>query len=158
MVELARANSWMPVPSTGMTGYWALTMVDSDLGLLAEAWVAEGLDASRRAAIGDAHDRAWDLCQDKPEKAFQLVLEVLRRNHSNEILKVLAAGPLENILAKHGEAMIERVEAEAKSNPLFAKLLGGVWQNDMPEHIWNRVQKVWDRRGWDGIAEDNPSK
>jgi hypothetical protein len=50
--------------------------------------------------------------------------------------------------------MIERVETEARSNPLFAKLLGGVWQNEMPDHIWRRVQAVWDRRGWDGIPED----
>lgn len=133
-------------------------MVDSDLASLAEAWIAEWLDASREATLGDAHDRAWDLCQDKPEKAFQLVLEILRRNYSNRILEVLSAGPLEHILAEHGEAVIELVEAEAKSNSLFATLLGGVWRRGMPEHIWNRVQKVWDRRGWDGITEDQPRK
>jgi hypothetical protein len=128
-------------------------MIDSDLSLLAETWIAEWLlrDA---AQIGDARDRAWDLCQDEPERAFRFILEVLRHNQSDKILGALSAGPLEDILAKHGERMIERVEAEAKSNPLFARLLGGVWQNEMPDNIWQRVQAVWDRRGWDGIAED----
>ena len=131
-------------------------MANSDLALLAETWIAEWLvpDAAKKATIGDAHDRAWDLCQDEPESAFQFVLEVLRRNHSNKILRVLSAGPLEDILVKHGDAIIDRVEAEARSNPMFATLLGGVWRRDMPETIWARVQAVWDRRGWDGIPDN----
>ena len=66
---------------------------------------------------------------------------------------MLSAGPLEDLLAYHGHLIIDRVEAEARRKPLFAKLLGGVWQNIMPDDIWTRVQAVWDRRGWDGIPE-----
>jgi hypothetical protein len=125
-------------------------MVDSDVSALAEAWIAHRL----ADVHGDVFGAVWDLCLDEPEKAFQFVLEVLRRDHSNKIQESLSAGPLEDILAKHGERMIERVEAEARSNPLFAKLLGGVWQNAMSDEVWRRVQAVWDRRGWDGIPED----
>ena len=56
-------------------------------------------------------------------------------------------------MAKNGERFINRVEAEARKNPMFAKLLGGVWKNRMTDDIWLRVQAVWDRRGWDGIPE-----
>jgi hypothetical protein len=58
---------------------------------------------------------------------------------------------LEYLLSKHGGAMIGKVEAEAKSNPLFAKLLGGVWQNSMIDEVWVRVQVVWNRKGWDRV-------
>ena len=127
-------------------------MIDPDLSALADACIALWLsDAPER--VGNASDRAWDLCMEQPERAFQFVLEVLRRDHSNKILQVLSAGPLEDILAKHGEQMIGRVESEARSNPLFAKLLGGVWQNEMSDPVWRRVQAVWDRRGWDGVSE-----
>jgi len=62
----------------------------------------------------------------------------------------LSAGPLEDLLAMHGPAIIDRVEAEAARDPTFAKLLGGVWQNRMTDEVWARVQAARDRRGWDG--------
>lgn len=136
-------------------------MVDSDLIALAKEWIAHWSAVSESkppATSGDAFDRVWDICEDRPDKALPFILEVLRRDQSNKILEVLSAGPLEHILAKHGEQVIGQVEAEARSNPLFATLLGGVWKRGMPDHIWDRVQKVWDRRGWDGIPEEKPSK
>jgi hypothetical protein len=56
-------------------------------------------------------------------------------------------------LAQHGDNFIDRVEAMAQSDPEFAKVLGGVWQNSMSDALWQRIQVVWDRRGWDGIPE-----
>jgi hypothetical protein len=49
--------------------------------------------------------------------------------------------------------MIQYIEQEAKADPSFARLLGGVWQNAMTDDVWNRLQAVWDRRGWDGNPE-----
>jgi len=123
-------------------------MTDSHMAALAAAWIADWV-SSKSPEPGDARDRVWELCQDEPDSALQFVLEVLRRDHSDKILEVLSAGPLEDILAKHGERMIEQVETEARSNPLFARLLGSVWQNEMSDPDWRRVQAVWDRRGWD---------
>nr|WP_156089043.1 hypothetical protein [Paucibacter sp. KBW04] len=48
---------------------------------------------------------------------------------------------------------IERVEQLARQDPVFAWTLGVVWQCQMTDEIWARVQQVWDRRGWDGIPE-----
>ena len=98
----------------------------------------------------DSFMYASDLIHDQPDDAWQFILEVLRRNNSAPILEVLSAGPLEDLLARHGNTVIDRVESEARVNPNFALLLGGVWRNRMSEEIWNRVQAVWDRRGWDG--------
>jgi hypothetical protein len=66
---------------------------------------------------------------------------------------VLAAGPLEDLFGWHGAQFIGRVEQEARNDPSFAQLLGGVWKSTIPENIWLRVQAVWNRRGWDGIPE-----
>jgi len=74
-------------------------------------------------------------------------------DQSIAIQQVLSAGPIENLLSKFGEQYIERVEHKARKDPAFAKVLGGVWQSDMPDEIWTRLQAVWDRRGWDGIPE-----
>ena len=134
-------------------------MTEPDLAALAETWVAHFLAPSEASRASDMiGGQVWQLCANEPERAFLFVLEVLRRDRSKKIFGVLSAGPLEDILANHGETMIERVEAEARSSPLFAKLLGGVWQNEMSDEVWRRVQVVWDRSGWDGIPEDEPSK
>jgi hypothetical protein len=127
-------------------------MNDPDLNALAEKWLAyvRAPESQRANPVQE-----WSLVREKPELAWQLILEILRRDNSSGVLEDLSAGLLEDLLVYHGKAMIDRVEAEARSNPLFAKLLGGVWQNEMPDHIWRRVQAVWDRRGWDGIPEDH---
>lgn len=130
-------------------------MNEAELTDLAESWIAFQ-NAPKNSEEYDnlfwVFDREYDLMNAEPEEIWQLILKVLSLNSSNEIQEVLSAGLLEDLLAKHGSTMIERVEKEAKSNPLFAKLLGGVWQNSMTDEVWERVKAVWNRRGWDGIA------
>ena len=94
---------------------------------------------------------AWFDMQEDVDAVWWFVLAVVAKDQSNRVMEQTAAGPLENLLADHGEKVIDRVEREAKSNPNFARLLGGVWQSDTPPHLWQRVEAVWDRRGWDGI-------
>lgn len=91
------------------------------------------------------------LVNDAPERAWETILDILADPHAEPILGTLAAGPLEDLLTYHGSMFIERVETRAMSDPHFATLLGGVWQCEMTDEIWHRVQAVWDRRGWDGI-------
>ena len=91
-----------------------------------------------------------DLVQDNPEDAWHVILEILNRNGSATITEILSAGPLEDLLATHGDAFIDRVEDEARKNPSFASLLGGVWQNTMSNELYSRVKSVWNRSGWDG--------
>ena len=55
---------------------------------------------------------------------------------------LLAGGPLETLLAWHGQAFIDRVEYEARNNDAFRQLLGGVWRQDMPDDIWDRITQV----------------
>ena len=91
-----------------------------------------------------------DLIWKEPEEAWLVILEILRRDTSTPIMEILSAGPLEDLLVRHGDDFIERVEAEALSNKDFASLLGGVWQNAMSDELYVRVKRVWDRTGWDG--------
>jgi hypothetical protein len=133
-----------------------MPLTDAELINLAEGWIAfwSVPDGSQeREALNWVWDKEYDLMQEEPEQIWRLILEVLRRNSSDNIQEVLSAGPLEDLLAKYGSVVIERVEAEAKSNPKFAQLLGGVWKSSMTDDIWARVQAVWDRRGWDGIPK-----
>ncbi len=93
------------------------------------------------------------MIQDDPDATFQFILDVLKRDSDWPVIGTLAAGPMEDLLSTHGDKVIERVEAQAKVDPIFAKMLGGVWKLRMSDENWSRLQKVWDRRGWDGIPE-----
>jgi hypothetical protein len=130
-------------------------MTHDELASLADAWISyrHALDGS-----GDREKYSWatdlyELEYHEPETLWLLILEIHRRDKSVAVQQVLSAGPIENLLALHGENFIERVEAEAQKDPTFAKVLGGVWKNRMKDAIWDRLQAVWDRRGWDGIPE-----
>jgi hypothetical protein len=87
-----------------------------------------------------AHGELADLVEEHPEEAWPLILEILRREQDKEVLSVLAAGPLEELLSHHGPAFIERVESEASANARFRWLLGGVYQLFMTDVIWARVR------------------
>jgi hypothetical protein len=89
-----------------------------------------------------------------PEDIWRFILAVLAKDSSTKVVELLSAGELENLLADYGALFIERVEEEAKANPAFAYLLGGVWRSSISEKVWNRVLAVRDRRGWDGVGED----
>ena len=90
------------------------------------------------------------LARENPELGWAIILAILERidaEPSSRLFQVLAAGPLEDLLSSHGDAVIERVEVEAKRNPRFRLLLGGVWQNAMPQPIWSRIQ-AYRTEGW----------
>ncbi len=126
---------------------------------LVRAWLALKLverDSAEFKAHFWAYRRMSYLTRYLPQKAWRLILLILSSDQSARIMGRLSAGHLEDLLARHGAEIIPLVEAEAKRDPSFAKLLGGVWKNRMTDEVWDRVQKVWDRRGWDGIPEECP--
>jgi hypothetical protein len=85
-----------------------------------------------------------ELVRGNPAYAWSLILDILAADPSRQIMETLSAGPLENLLARHGPAYIDAIEKQARADPLFARLLGGVWQNAMTADVWQRVQRARD--------------
>ena len=77
-----------------------------------------------------------------PETAWQAVLHIMWHDLSEKQEALVAAGPVESLLSWHGAQFIDRIEAEAQRSPAFAHLLGGVWRQDMPDEIWQRVESA----------------
>ena len=92
--------------------------------------------------LSPAYVEMEDAVQDEPERAWQLILGILKRDQSDSVIPCLAGGPLENLLVHHGPSFIERVEELAKANQDFNRLLGGVWKNGISDEIWNRLASV----------------
>lgn len=127
---------------------------------LANAWIKLtklsskiGYENPKTEELLWSFEEIYDLTHKDPQTAWDVILTILKIDQSPIIVQNLSAGPLEDLLVYHGEQIIVLVEAEATKNQKFAKLLGGVWKNAIKDEIWNRVQAVWDRRGWDGNPE-----
>lgn len=76
------------------------------------------------------------------DELWEFVLRTYRKDLSQEVIGILAAGPLEDVLAAKGEEYIGRVEILAGNDSKFRYLLGGVWQNSMTDEVWGRVTMV----------------
>jgi hypothetical protein len=123
---------------------------------LARAYVAAQqteFKSERWHALFWTHERVSYLTQYLPHKAWRVILLIWSMDQSIKTIQSLSAGEIENLLARNGIEMIALIETAARRDPSFAKLLGGVWKNRMTDEVWERLQAVWDRRGWDGIPE-----
>ena len=76
------------------------------------------------------------------DRLWAFILEAYKRDLPHKMIEVLAAGPLEALLAKRGPDFIDRIEELARKDPKFNYLLGGVWRSTMTDEVWQRVQAV----------------
>jgi hypothetical protein len=77
-----------------------------------------------------------------PDAAWAAIVELSRRSLADQQIAVLAAGPLEDLLAYHGPAFIDRVEQEARRYRAFRHLLGGVWPSSISDAVWRRIEAI----------------
>jgi hypothetical protein len=75
------------------------------------------------------------------EDCWTCILHILELRPPDEVLAVLASGPLEDLVDDHGPKFIDRIEAESQRNSAFRHLLSGVWRSSTPD-IWARVEKA----------------
>jgi hypothetical protein len=119
--------------------------LDADeMNRIAEAWIQlyrVPEDAPERENSFWSHERLRELVEEDTEAAWH-VIQVIRREGSDVVLSNLASGPLEELLAAHGDRFIDRVEDLAGRDAQFRKLLGATWQNSIPCDVWERIKAV----------------
>lgn len=84
--------------------------------------------------------------QGHAEALWRFILKVLERQPSAWAAEVLAAGPLEDLIAQAGPQFIDRIEEQARHAPVFREALLYVWRNASTQDIWDRVVRA---RGMD---------
>jgi uncharacterized protein DUF6869 len=115
-----------------------------EMNKIAETWIDLHRlpeDSQEREDKFWSWDRLWELVHDDPEAAWN-VIQIISEDGSDRVLANLATGPLEDLLVEHGDQFIDRVEALARRDAQFRKLLGAVWQNSMSPKLWRRIKAV----------------
>jgi hypothetical protein len=116
-------------------------MPRSSITELADSWL-------RKDERADAYLSLAVLIDEHPSDALQVIEEIQFRlsndgpNYAE--LGVLAAGPLESLLVRHGPAIIEKVEHLAQREPDFRKCLAGVWIESIDSDVASRIQRYAD--------------
>ncbi len=115
-------------------------MVESfDDCALAEAYLREHETNDRE--LFWAFEKVVEICRANPERGWQLTLTLIAKASNPKSLSYVAAGPLEDLLTKHGSAVIDRVEIAARRDPKFRLALSDVWglSGDIYERAKNAV-------------------
>jgi hypothetical protein len=98
---------------------------------LAPLWVEltarSDLDKARDDNASAMFDFQCELVRDDPLKAFALVKAILATEDNPNIIALLAAGMLEELIPVEDGPVVDVVVAEAERDPRFRRLLGGVW-------------------------------
>jgi hypothetical protein len=154
-IEQAMALATMPVPGPGTPEETRKTFDAMPMAELAPVWCA-----LQRLSTRDLTDGTWmvssyfdSLPHDGPERAFELVLEVLRSETDKSVRMQLNRRIMTVLVYPHGPRMIDRIEAEARGNPNLRWLLGGVHWWGPDEAVKARIKAVADIEGWDAYKE-----
>ncbi|AVP99727.1 hypothetical protein C7S18_22245 [Ahniella affigens] len=111
----------------------------------ADAYIRESAKDRDRTKTSDDWWAVADLMLpktlDNAENAWQVIHAVLARKPSDRVISVLAAGPLEDLIAAFGPEFIDRIEQAAKQDPAFRHLLGGVWKRST-DAVWARIERA----------------
>ena len=123
--------------------------MNKNIEKLANAWIDLHKNQDEMSEFDPnfwAFEELGDYTNDDPKKAWTTILKILSIDSSDVILSNVAAGPLEDLLAFHGEDWISSVENEASKNTVFKTALLGIYQNEMSDDVWDRLQIAAGRR------------
>jgi hypothetical protein len=119
-------------------------MNDTELIDIVNAWIT-----AEEAEFGSPEHESnwWAISQvikwhleSKGELLWRFIIAAYKRELSDRTISVLAAGPLEDLLAKQTQNLLTGLKNLHERIPGSNYLLGGVWRNAMTDEIWQRVQ------------------
>ena len=123
------------------------------LGALAHAYLNEDLNVDiplddddprfiDENRYGSVISQIFKLAYDEPEECWSFIKIVCAMPLSEGDIGLLGAGTFEDLMDYHGDAFIERVEAEAKTSDQFRKVVRAAWTESMNEDVARRIEAL----------------
>jgi len=90
-----------------------------------------------------AYDRVGEIVRGPDAQAAWEICVGLVRAAPDEQLGYIGAGPIEDLVCRHGAALIEWLEGEAKRDSRFREALASIWlvADDIPREVLLRLQE-----------------
>src|SRR5690606_9863070 len=83
-----------------------------------------------------AYETLDHLCEEEPFECLKIIVKICETTDNEEILSNVAAGPLEDLLVRHGKTVIAEVEKWAIQNRKYKRVLASVWKNEIDDAVW----------------------
>jgi hypothetical protein len=144
---IADADAWRADDLARRTPKHPLDCEAMSVPELARAWV-EQYSKSERDRDDNFYammDYERELREEDPDKAIDLIVEILKLETNPVMLSLLAAGPLEDVISME---TIDRIEREAAADKRFHDLLGGVWYYRAPDELKARLDALVGPNRW----------
>jgi len=106
------------------------------------------VDKQRDDNSGALFDYQMELLTSDPLEALELVKAILEIEDNPNVLGLLAAGLLEDLIPEQDGPVIDAVVAEAGRNEKFRHLLGGVWFYGMSPQVTERLEQARGEVRW----------
>jgi hypothetical protein len=113
-----------------------------DISAFVTAWFEERrIEGS--SADGDLAGKATLMSfTASPSVQWAFVCAAVEQAKTDDDLGVIAAGPFESLMGKHGPDYIALLEDKCREDAKFAKMTTGAWQHLMDDDVWSRVQRI----------------
>jgi hypothetical protein len=115
-------------------------MNERRLKFFAQRWLHEWTTKPRPIGRRASH-LMHDLITFRPEEAWKRILALVTEAKDDNTLKLIGAGPLEDLLSSEAEIFIDRVEAQAAASSRFRICLSNVWGMSVIEpSLYSRIR------------------
>ena len=95
--------------------------------LVAAYLAPRGKSGAEHEELFCVYEAVDDVVRSSPSDGWALTRELIEAAADDSALMYVAAGPLENLLTKHGERIIDEVITGARRNAKVRRALAGVW-------------------------------
>lgn len=113
---------------------------------LADKWIAlQTTDESspEYKALFPASTKLWELSRKDPSTCLAVIEDIAGKTRDEHLLANLGAGPLEDLLVAHGEAVIDDIERLVHVSESFRMAASCVWRRtSMSDSLWGRLMKL----------------
>jgi len=107
---------------------------------LVENWIRYHVERRKSTdPLFSAWEKVDEIVHDDPETGWTLTLALVEAAPDDRVLANVAAGPLEDLLKRASDVLIDRVEVQARRDPKFRRCLTGVWV--LPPSVRERLMK-----------------
>lgn len=115
-----------------------------DAARLARIYLKVAPDAGQppepKADRMQARDCVDEIVSAAPAAAVTFLLDGIEQCRSDKHVALLAAGPLETLLSRHGPSVIDALERTARKSPKVRYLLSATWgQSRIDPGVWRRL-------------------